>query len=117
MSKKLTVVDWVPYGTEAEKEINALGGFFNFHEIGQRWKDYIDRYDQDTAPYLECVREAIVKNNFKFSGHEHQYNEDGCPVFSDGNSIQFSQRAWGDLMAAIWSEEENKDYCYVDFAW
>jgi hypothetical protein len=27
----------------------------------------------------------------------------------------FSYRGWGDIMAAIWSEEENKDYNYMDF--
>lgn len=41
----------------------------------------------------------------------------GCPVFSDGTVSRMSFRAWGDFMAAVWSEEEDKDYCYVDFAW
>ena len=37
------------------------------------------------------------------------------PLFSDGKVATFSFRGWGDLMAAIWSEAEDKDYGYMDF--
>ncbi len=36
-------------------------------------------------------------------------------MFNDGTAGMFSFRAWGDLMAAIWAEHENRDYGYMDF--
>jgi hypothetical protein len=48
------------------------------------------------------------------TGQEHQYNS-GVPVFSDGKVATYTYRGWGDLMAAIWATEEDKDYHYMDF--
>lgn len=48
-------------------------------------------------------------------GDWHQSDACGCPVFSDGTTALFSYRAWGDIMAAIWSEHDGKDYGYMDF--
>jgi hypothetical protein len=36
-------------------------------------------------------------------------------MFSDGSVATFSLRGWGDLLAAVYSERDNKDYCYMDF--
>ena len=79
---------------------------------GHRWKDYIEVFD-DMKPHLEAIRKEIVKNNYKFGGYTHQLEM--IPIFSDNTIGFFSYRAWGDLMSAIWVEEENKDYNYMDF--
>jgi hypothetical protein len=44
-----------------------------------------------------------------------QREVEGVPVFEDETISTFSYRAWGDLLSAIWSEEENKDYNYMAF--
>ena len=110
--KTLTVVSWdkddVPEGTAA---IGWWGGFF---EKGMRWQDYLDAYNPKVHPYLEAARKSAVENNIKATGEQHQY--DGItPVFSNGRYFEMTYRSWGDFMAAVWSEEENKDMRYMDF--
>ena len=95
--------------------IGGLGGFFNFETSGQRWKDYLNIYEEQAFPYLEALRSKILSDNIRNGGFWHQ--EEGCPVFSDEKAASFSMRAWGDFLAAVWSEQENKDYSYIDFAW
>ena len=46
---------------------------------------------------------------------EHQNDDHGVPKSDDDTVGLFSFRSWGDLMAAIWSEEEDKDYDYLNF--
>lgn len=72
-----------------------LGGWF---EHGHRWKDYINRFENKTKPYLEAIRREVIGG--------------GCVEFA---KEEFTDRAWADLMAAIWAEEEDRDYGYVDF--
>jgi hypothetical protein len=91
-----------------------MGGFF---KKGMRWPDYLEQikeYNVDPA-YFERIREAVLATGLRQTGDFHQNSEEGCPVFDDGTSGTFSMRAWGDLMAAIWSTAEDKDYEYMDF--
>lgn len=93
--------------------IGGLGGFF---KLGMRWTDYLERCAPEIYVQLEMLRTAIIKQHIKCTGREHQSDiEPFVPLFEDGTVATFSYRAWGDLMAAIWSTEENKDYCYMDF--
>lgn len=115
----MKIIDWVDYEDAGENYVDnligGLGGFFNWEKKGMRWKDYIEEYpDEKDKIYIEALRKEIVKNNLKFTGHVHQ-NGLGVPLFEDNTVALYSYRAWGDLMAAIWSEEENKDYCYMEF--
>ena len=95
--------------------IGGMGGWFGFDEKGQRWKNYIDSISKEFIPYAEAIKESVIANNIRYSGDEHQNKYDGVPVFDDNTIGSFSFRAWGDIMAAIWSEVENKDYSYMDF--
>ena len=108
----VTVVSWdeedVPEGAGA---IGWWGGFF---ENGMRWHDYLDAFNPDVHPYLEAARKSAVEHKIKVSGQAHQY-EGITPVFSDGRYFEMTFRSWGDFMAAVWSEEENKDMSYLDF--
>lgn len=114
--KQIEVIDWISYLEAIEKyksSIDTMGGFF---DRGMRWNDYVIAFKANfNFSYVNALRESIIKNNIKITGNEHQYNDNGCPLFSDYTIATFSFRAWGDLLAAIWSTEENKDYCYMDF--
>lgn len=128
----MKVVDWISYEEADEKEeaVGGMGGFFNSgliftkdrgydetEPVGQRWKDYADTWKEEVQPYIEALKEEIVGKEIKRGGFWHQHSGEGVPVFEDGKVAIFSMRAWGDLLAAIWSEVEDKDYCYADFAW
>ncbi len=109
------VIDWIPYGNTGNKQssIGGLGGFFT---NGMRWKDYLDSLHYSSKPYAEGLRKSILKNKFKFTGSQHQGESiNGTPLFADGSVGTFSFRSWGDIMAGIWSEEENENYNYMDF--
>lgn len=85
------------------------------HDVHMRWKDYLQSHHEDGHPYLEAVRAAVLQLRLRRGGDWHQTDERGAPVFSDGTAATFSFRAWGDLLAAVWSEAEGKDYSYMDF--
>jgi len=76
------------------------------------WADYIERVadTEEDRQRLECLRAYIEANDVRNGGSWHQRGG-GIPRFSDGTYIYLSQRAWGDLMAAIWGGT------YCDFAW
>lgn len=96
-----------------ESPLGGLGGFFN---NGMRWEDYLKRWPTDLHPRLEALKAAIIENNIQCTGARHQHDDyDSAPIFEDGTAATYSYRAWGDLMAAIWSTQENKDYSYLDF--
>jgi len=115
----MKVTNWISY-SEAENfknnNVGGLGGFFNFQQKGMRWKDYIDIFTEDDKFYVEALRQEILDKNLRFCGNDHQADDfDGTPLFKDNTVATYSYRAWGDLMAAIWSEKEDKDYCYMNF--
>lgn len=110
----MKVVDWI-CGEESKHE-SSIGGLGGFFQHGMRWEDFIKRWKPHARPRLEAIRESVIENGLKFGGDWHQYRGyNGTPLFEDDTTGDFSFRAWGDLMAAIWSSEEDKDYCYMDF--
>lgn len=111
----MRVINWISYEETSEYKENNIGGLGGFFQKGMRWKDYIESFIPECSSYIEALRQSIVENNIKICGDEHQYGSEGVPVFEDNTVATYSYRAWGDLMAAIWSEEENKDYSYMDF--
>lgn len=92
--------------------IDKLGGVV---KKGDRWINYIDTMEDWEKPYLEAIRIDVINRGIKMSGAEHQNLPNGTPEFNNGKVAIFSYRAWGDLMAAIWSEVENTNYSYLDF--
>ena len=113
MQKMITVDRWINWeeAQNLEESFDGLGGFF---QNGMRWRDYLARFRDDVHVYAEALRAAVIKDGIRATGEEHQ-NGELVPVFNDGTCAMFSYRAWGDIMAAIWSEEDNKDYNYIDF--
>jgi hypothetical protein len=111
----MEVVDWIYYDSIDGREENGLGGLGGWFDKGLRWKDYLDNCSAEIKEYAEAFRRAVIKSHLKAGGDWHQSEDEGVPVFSDGTIATFSYRAWGDIMAAIWAEEENKDYTYMSF--
>lgn len=99
--------------------IGGMGGWFGKNEedwdAGHRWKDYIKNMRPECVQYAEAFRESVLERDIRYTGEEHQDASDGVPLFEDGTVGFFTYRAWGDLMAAVWSEAEDKNYSYMDF--
>ncbi len=114
MNETKKVTAWIS-SKDAERQKVAIGGLGGFFADGMRWKDYIEIRNNETRFYAEAIRKDVQKNNIRITGQNHQELDNGVPLFDDGKVGTFSYRAWGDLMAAIWSEAENKDYRYMDF--
>lgn len=108
-------IKFVTYEEASKMEESGFGGTGGWFKDGQRWTDYLDRFELHTHPTLEMLRESIIKNKIRCTGDEHQNGFISCPVFPDGKVATYSFRAWGDLMAAVWSEHDNKDYNYMTF--
>lgn len=124
----MKVVEWIDREEAEGKEcsIGGMGGWFNAGHIhkgetgrimnagtGHRWADYIESLPEEERIYAEAIRESILETGMKITGDMHQ--EEYIPLFDDGTIGDFSFRGWGDLMAAIFSEEDDRDYTYMDF--
>lgn len=112
VEKFITYKEAAKLEAEGRGTIGGLGGFF---EDGMRWKDYVEMFYPKGKEYADALRRYIVKNNIKRGGDWHQSEAEGAPLFTDGNVACFSFRAWGDILAAIWATEENRDYSYMSF--
>ena len=110
----MKVIGWISY-EEAEQYESVLPGLGGFFSRGMRWPEFIAAWSPQYVPYYEALREAVLERGLRYNGGMHQSAVDGTPVFSDGTVGLFSFRAWGDLMAAIWSSAEDEDYHYMDF--
>ena len=89
----------------------ALAGWSDFECI------YPTVLEEDNMLYvkLNLIKEDIIKKGYRFSGNFHQFGESGVPVFSDGTCFRASMRAWGRLMANIYSEVDGINYSYMFF--
>jgi hypothetical protein len=114
---ELLVVKWIKWtdATKKETSVEGMGGWFNFNAGGHRWADYLETIVTNKHPYVEAVRRSVLYSGIRLTGDAHQHSPAGVPLFSDNTVCMLTFRAWGDLMAAIWSEQENKDYNYMDF--
>jgi hypothetical protein len=89
------------------KQNIITGGFF---DIGMRWNDYLKRCNiqKDKAEFL---RSYIFKNDIK----QINRGDTVSPLFEDNIVLSFTDRAWADLLAAVWSSEDTMDYNYILF--
>lgn len=108
----MKVSEWISY-EDAESRECSIGGLGGWFDDGHRWEDYA--LQTEIPAYAEAIRESVIERQLRYTGGEHQNREDGVPLFENGTVGIFSYRAWGDLMAAIWSTKEDKDYSYMDF--
>ena len=70
---------------------------------------------QEVREIVQLIGDECVKHGYAFSGQDHQTSLTGVPVFSDGTCLRASMRAWGQIMAAIYSSVEGIELSYMDF--
>lgn len=91
----------------------------NLRIIG--WEDFDCEYPtrkfkgDELNEVLNLIRREIAENGYVFSGEEHQCGLTGVPVFSDGTCFRASMRAWGQVMASIYSGADGEELTYMDF--
>lgn len=107
----VTIEKWISY-EESEGKPECLGGLGGFFDFGMRWKDYCE---DDPGEHLTALHNEIIRLGIREGGNWHQEDPHGVPLFSDGTVATYSYRGWGDLLAAIWSQHDDLDYCYMDF--
>lgn len=113
---KVKIIKWITKQEAEGKEENGLGGMGGWFGKEKRWPDYLEKFKKEARPMLEELRKSIIENNIRCTGEEKQENGwNVVPLWSNGKVDTYSWRAWGDLMAAVWSSKDNKDYCYTDF--
>lgn len=64
---------------------------------------------------VQLIGNEVLTHGYCFSGQEHQNASTGVPVFSDGTCLRASMRAWGQIMAAIYSAIDEVNLTYMDF--
>src|ERR1700733_6780739 len=114
---------WITYADADGKDENGLGGWggwFGYDNsqgaqgdpwrtAHHRWSDYLDNFDPEIHPMLEELRGSIIANKIRCTGCEPQFGDAAVALWSNGKVDTYSFRAWGDLMAAVWSTEDDKD--------
>lgn len=112
----MEIEKFIGYSEAELKEENGLGGMGGFFKHGMRWKDYLEVFNENVHADLEKLRKAIIEKNIRCTGEQHQSDfYKSVPLWDNGLVDTYSYRAWGDLMAAIWSEVDNTDYSYMSF--
>ena len=112
----MKVIKFITWKEAEHKKENGLGGMGGFFSDGMRWEDYKAAWKEEVHESLEGLRLSIIANQINCTGDEHQHSGyPSVPLFDDGTVATYSYRAWGDLMAAVWSSEYDKDYSYMSF--
>lgn len=113
-SEKLHVARWAGWQETSKlpRSIDESGGWF---DLGNRWQDYYKRVFDSNNEHIQALRKSVLDKQIRRSGEWHERSSEGTPIFSDGTTADFTWRAWGDFMAAVWSTADNKDYHYMDF--
>ena len=110
------MASWVSPGETAKYRRSPVGGPGGWFAKGLRWPDYLERWKPEARRYLEALRDEALSRGIRGTGAWHADElERGVPLFNDGTFASFSQRGWADLMAAIWSGTDGRDYGYADF--
>ena len=109
--KEVKFARWIH--RDLDGEYNTIGWFGGGIRPTDKWKDYIEQFDEGVVPYLEEVRRVVVKDGVRATVEEHQYSG-FTPLFTDNTCLELTFRAWGDLMAAIWNEE-GEAHSFMDF--
>jgi hypothetical protein len=104
----MKVAEWVDGKQYHPNNIGWLGGYFNTAE-GHTWESYLDGIVPSYRPYVAALKEEVRAKGLRLCGNEHQ-GPNGTPKFSDGICLELSCRAWGDFMAAAWSDIEEANY-------
>ena len=80
--------------------------------IGLTLAEYGQESDWRNPAYEQELTRVIREQKIMVSGAQHQ--QSFIPEFEDGTHLLYSWRAWGGLMADIWSAP-GEVYDYMDF--
>lgn len=69
------------------------------------WEEYLDGFKNEYRPHIQAIREAVIKSDIFGVSAMAACNATWFKL-SDGTSISFSFRGWGDLMQAIKNNRE-----------
>ena len=110
-----SVIGWVSTASVETRDLVDVGSWGGFMTEADRWNDHIANIEPKFVAHHEALRRAINAKGLRRGGDWHQRASDGVLVFGDGAIGTFSFRAWGDLMAATWVEEDRRGYGYMHF--
>lgn len=85
------------------------------------WTDFECAYPtpkwskEDMNRAVELIKEELAKNEYVFSGAEHQNSIVGVPVFSDGTCFRASMRCWGSICAEVYTGPNGEKLSYMNF--
>ena len=113
MSNVRRVVKWIDYDDAGDHEDSRIGGLGGWFGHSHTWADYLNMFEPGAIPYLLAMQAAVTRDGIREGGDWHQ--DCGVPLFDDGTVATYSYRAWGDLLAAIWSEHDGVSYSYMNF--
>lgn len=68
------------------------------------WDEYLNLFPDDLRAVLTAVRDTVLRD--QLGGRCGDEMNDGYFALSDGRSIAFTQRAWGDLVQSIANKRE-----------
>ena len=87
------------------------GGFFSF---GMRWRDYYTRVPIQHRARVEAIRVYVASHGLRLTGRDYERRV-AVPVFVDGSIGFFTPHGYADLMAAVWSDQDDRDYSYINY--
>ena len=111
-------VYWVDCDDISDEEysgINNIAGSGRHFQKGMRWNNFLEFYDANLHKSLEAIRSSIINSQEKRDWDWHSSSMNGIPRLNNGYFFGASSDRWGDLLAAVWSEHDNKDYSYTSF--
>jgi hypothetical protein len=97
------------YGTKGEHRHEVISGG---DSRNPSWATYILDYDPLFRPQLELLKEAVINWGWVGKTGEEICN-DYVFVFSTGERIGFTWRAWGDFMQAVVDKQEGYMMYYM----
>lgn len=100
----VTVERWVSF--DESEAFDCVGGGMGGMVEAPELDEYMDSWTPEGAVYVEAIMRALDALGHAPSGEAHQRQY--TPVFSDGRTMSFSMRGWGDL-AAVWWNSRNHD--------
>lgn len=98
-AESVTVEMWVSF--EDAEAFECVGGGMGGMMEAPALIDYMASWTPEGAAYVEAIMRALDALGHAPSGEAHQRQY--TPVFSDGKTMSFSMRGWGDLMAVWWN--------------
>ena len=92
-----------------ENHVSLWGGF----DPPPSWAEYFDEYEDDLRPYLGAARRWLTARGAPYPAASRWCN-DHYLRFSDGTTMSFTWRAWGDFVQAGVGEQEGYMTYYTD---